>query len=360
VTEKKKAVAKLARDTALKSAGKSSASSQEGTSSPVPETDPAANPKPTPTLRQTPHNKGTGKSTRIGPNGAGHTEVKPTASGDPTGGGQYCGAKVPKTGKPCRQRAGARTDHVGEGCCWLHGGLTPIRRGRYSGITTRPRLQELIDRFEADPDPMNLLPEVALVRAVALDFVERYDEMHEGLMRWNMSFDKAFRSDWGKWVREMRAHVADGGDPDDEAAPQMPDPLSYVPTRPVQIIEISSAAGIASQVGALVDRINKMREDKTFSLSTIRCLQTAMGGDLEAATRRWMPDDDQRDAFLNEVEKLWNGIRLAGLTGPRACGSFVKGTVHRVHARTLKYCLDVVEYTYSGRLNRRLSHRNLF
>jgi hypothetical protein len=318
VTEKKKAAPKSTRGTAPKSAGKGSASGQKGTSSPVPESDVVADPKRTAVRRQTPHSKGQGKTVRVG---TGRTEVKPTAAGDPTEGGQYCGAKVPTTGKPCRHRAGARTDHVGEGRCWLHGGLTPIRSGRYSGITTRPRLQELIAKFEADPDPMNLLPEVALVRAVALDFVERYDEMHEGLMRWNMSFDKAFRSDWGKWVREMRAHVADGGDPDDEAAPSMPDPLSYTPTRPVQIIEISSAAGIASQVGALVDRINKMREDKTFSLSTIRRLQTAMGEDLEAATRRWMPDDDQRDRFLDEVEKLWNGIRLAGLTGPRARGS---------------------------------------
>ncbi|UQN05473.1 hypothetical protein [Deinococcus sp. QL22] len=319
MTEKKKAGAsKSAREVSPKSAGKGRASTQEGARSPAPASGSAGNPKPTSKSRETPHNKGTGKSVRLG---EGKTQVKPTAAGDPTEGGHYCGAKLQKTGKPCHQKAGARTDHPGEGRCWLHGGLTPIRSGRYSGITTRPRLQELIARFEADPDPLNLLPEVALVRAVALDFVERYDEMHEGLMRWNMSFDKAFRSDWGKWVREMRTHVQDGGDPDDEAAPRMPDPLSYAPTRPVQIIEISLAAGIASQVGALVDRINKMREDKTFSLSTIRRLQTAMGEDLEAATRRWMPDDDQRDRFLDEVEKLWNGIRLAGLTGPRARGS---------------------------------------
>ncbi len=35
-----------------------------------------------------------------------------------------CGAKT-RGGTPCQRRAGAGTDHVGIGCCKLHGGCTP-------------------------------------------------------------------------------------------------------------------------------------------------------------------------------------------------------------------------------------------
>jgi hypothetical protein len=39
-----------------------------------------------------------------------------------------CGAKKRSDGKPCRQFAGFKTDHVGYGRCYLHGGATPTHR----------------------------------------------------------------------------------------------------------------------------------------------------------------------------------------------------------------------------------------
>ncbi len=276
-----------------------------------------ANLTPTPTRRQTPP-KGEGKQMRVG---RGRTVVKPLPDGrDPTEGGTVCGAQLPgRPGVFCRQKAGARTDHVGEGRCWLHGGLTPARSGgRYSSITSRPRIAELLAKFEGDPNPLDLAPEAILLRAMVLDFIERYDEMHAGLMRWQMSFDKAFASDYSKWLRDMRRHIEGGGLPDDEGAPTIPDPLSYVPKRPVTIIDITGVSSLVAQIGALVDRINKMKEDKTFSMATIGALYETMAADLVTVAQEHIDDDSRREALLDAVERRWRGIQLSRLTGPRA------------------------------------------
>lgn len=246
--------------------------------------------------------------------GRGTTKVKPGADGiDPTEGGQYCGAK---TGKGvCRQKAGAQTDHLGEGRCKWHGGLTPVRSGRYSAITSRPRIAQLLERFENDPDPLNLHAELALLRASILDFVERYDEMHEGLMRWQLSFNPEFQKDWGAWLRAERARLLDGGDP--EGGDLQPDPMDYVPRRPVTILDLTAVTGMLAQAGGLTDRINKMREDKTYGMGTISRLYEVMGADLEQVAREVMTDDDARDTLLDAVEQRWKLIQLSGLTGPR-------------------------------------------
>jgi hypothetical protein len=44
-----------------------------------------------------------------------------TVATDPA---KRCGAKA-RSGRPCKQPRGARTDHPGSGKCWLHGGATP-------------------------------------------------------------------------------------------------------------------------------------------------------------------------------------------------------------------------------------------
>lgn len=41
---------------------------------------------------------------------------------------KLCGAKCKSDGKPCRLYAGFRTDHVGWGSCYLHGGATPTHK----------------------------------------------------------------------------------------------------------------------------------------------------------------------------------------------------------------------------------------
>lgn len=130
-----------------------------------------------------------------------------------------CGAKT-RAGTPCQFAAGYKTDHVGFGKCRLHGGATPTRTGRWSAIT-HERLAPLVKAFMADPEPLDLLPEVALLRALVLDFVERYNARVDALEAWNR-------------LRDPNA-------------------------RPQRIPELSDIAAIVSEVGKMVERIEKIR-----------------------------------------------------------------------------------------------------
>jgi len=91
-----------------------------------------------------------------------------------------CARHHRKGGGICRHPAGFRTDHPGIGPCYLHGGRTPVKHGRYSKI--RPlQLRKLIQAHEEDPDPLNLLPELALGRALFEDFLKRAKEAGNSL-----------------------------------------------------------------------------------------------------------------------------------------------------------------------------------
>lgn len=87
-----------------------------------------------------------------------------------------CEAKT-RSGTPCKQKAGWGTEHVGEGRCKLHGGNAgrPIIHGRYS-VKHLESLQEKHIQFLNDPEAGNLLPELALLRALFQDFIDRFGE----------------------------------------------------------------------------------------------------------------------------------------------------------------------------------------
>lgn len=83
--------------------------------------------------------------------------------------GPKCGSKRKKGRGKCTQPAGWGTTHPGEGKCKLHGGLRPgdkrLKHGLYSTVTTTP-IRELFREHQANPDPLNILPELALSRAL--------------------------------------------------------------------------------------------------------------------------------------------------------------------------------------------------
>src|SRR5690606_14601494 len=85
-----------------------------------------------------------------------------------------CGAKT-RSGSPCQQVAGWGTDQVGTGRCKLHGGAStgrPIIHGRYS-FKHAASLQGKVQEYLADPEPGNLLHELALMRALLQDFLDK-------------------------------------------------------------------------------------------------------------------------------------------------------------------------------------------
>jgi len=138
----------------------------------------------------------------------------------------FCGAKN-RSGGACRNPAGKGTDHLGSGKCRNHGGSTPITTGRYS-LVKRDDLRSLAEQYEKGPDPLNLLPDLAMCRAILHDFIERYDAWREAFLDWHASFTA-----------------------DDEGHP--------VSAKPRQVLDLSDARNTILAIAKIVETIERIR-----------------------------------------------------------------------------------------------------
>jgi hypothetical protein len=93
-----------------------------------------------------------------------------------------CGAKT-RQGTACQRPAGWGTQHVGQGRCKLHGGNAgrPVEHGRYS-VTRRRSLQEKIAVFYNDPATGDLRSELALLRALLQDYLDRWVDADDSVI----------------------------------------------------------------------------------------------------------------------------------------------------------------------------------
>lgn len=203
-------------------------------------------------------------SLNMGPHGSVHCP-SPGCVGYAT-----CGANTKNTGEPCQNAAGKGTDHLGFGRCRYHGGLTPIRSGRYSKIK-REALRDLIAEYEADPDPLNILPELAASRALFQDFIERYDKWAVALLAWHESWNA-----------------------DEDGSPR--------PAKPRQILDIADAYRIVSEITKIVERIEKIRAANAISRPDLLRVMTEMGRVVEA----YVPDEAARE----KIKQGWLTIRV--------------------------------------------------
>src|SRR6476661_5854129 len=139
-----------------------------------------------------------------------------------------CGAQLrKKPGRYCRQPKGFKTPHPSEGRCWLHGGLTPIKSGLHSMIK-HGRLKDLITQYEATGQQiLDLEPEAKLMKAIIVDFVNRYDDFTDQLETWYNALDVK-RSDSG------------------------------LPPVPRKFPTLEDAASIIEALSRIVERIHKM------------------------------------------------------------------------------------------------------
>lgn len=89
---------------------------------------------------------------------------------------KLCGAKT-RSGGTCKHEAGWGTAHVGEGRCKLHGGNAggPIKTGARAVKTSR-QLREKIQLHLNDPTPLDLTPELALLRSLIDHFTEKMEQ----------------------------------------------------------------------------------------------------------------------------------------------------------------------------------------
>lgn len=108
------------------------------------------------------------------------------------------------------------------------------------------------------------------------DFINRYDESRDALLRWN------------------REEVAAGG-------------------RPKEVYDIAFAGKLIADLGQMVERMAKIESMGAITLDVVDRLMTRMVEDLMLVARKYVPDDERRGRLLGEVEECWGSIRLDAL-----------------------------------------------
>jgi hypothetical protein len=84
-----------------------------------------------------------------------------------------CNAKSKQSGERCKNAV-----IEGKRVCRIHGGMSPggpIKHGRYS-VTRRAVLRDKIEEFRNDPQAGDLRDELAVLRALMEDYLNRFDD----------------------------------------------------------------------------------------------------------------------------------------------------------------------------------------
>jgi hypothetical protein len=152
-----------------------------------------------------------------------------------------CGALSRSTGKPCLNVAGKGTDHVGEGRCRLHGGASPIKHGLYSKVR-RTRLGQRMAEIENDPDLMNLVRELALLKALAEQVVQHYQKHEAALLAWH-------RAESPVYQKLIETH-----DPS-QIRDAVVELRGIEPQRPAELPDAKIIATLVAEIGRTQDRI---------------------------------------------------------------------------------------------------------
>lgn len=229
-----------------------------------------------------------------------------------------CNALTRSTGVLCNLPAGHGTNHPGQGRCKNHGGAVPIKSGRYS-LIKRDRIRELIEKCENMEDPLNLTPEVAALRALFVDFIDRYDEMTEALLAWHavqqimrialpesmVTFLGTAVEDWEQTrLKSDAGHLTEDDRKVVKAARDYIDILRRGPDekRPKTVLDIGDAHKMLDSVGRMVERIEKIRSQNAISRPDLNRVMQQMFITIEMRVR----DENVKQEIVND----WMRIQL--------------------------------------------------
>lgn len=235
----------------------------------------------------------------------------------------YCRHWNAKRQKYCRARAGAGTEHPGQGRCRHAGGLTPIKHGLYS-VITRPRVAELIAHAERT-GTTDTMPELHAARALFIEWIERYDERTQALVAWHASFTPAMRPIPEDLVHALEtvvdelealrgpADLTDGEEDLDEVsgairnARRLITVLQVVPeAKPREMPDLADGHRILDTVSKIIERREKLLLAKAVTAENFNRVMGAMGAVVKDANGELDPD-----ARLERIRAGWDAIRIA-------------------------------------------------
>ena len=176
-----------------------------------------------------------------------------------------------KSGKRCLAKTGSRTLHPGVGPCAMH---ETSKKPYDSTARYRHAIREgtvraqLVKLGKTEDDILDLAPEVQMMRALIIDFVNNYDETTNALILW-------FR---------------DQG------------------TRPKGIPDLAQAAQLLEAVSRMVERIHRIQTTGSISLDMFRRVMEEMG----VVVARHVRHGETLDA----IEQDWSRIQAVDKTRP--------------------------------------------
>lgn len=190
-----------------------------------------------------------------------------------------------KREKYCGQSAGHNTDHKGEGRCrWhSHGGGKTLKHGMYSKVT-RKSVREHLKKIKEQSieERMSLVEEIDMLRALAKDFVETYDERVEKLMAWN------------------HLEAVDAA-------------MEERKSRPQPIPELKDVSGLLMKVVSAADRMHSQQYRDAIPKKDFFRVQEAMGDAVAKYIMEGLKHKVSEQVLLDVIEKIqqhWDGIRL--------------------------------------------------
>ncbi|MVN86829.1 hypothetical protein GO986_08640 [Deinococcus sp. HMF7620] len=231
-----------------------------------------------------------------------------------------CGAKT-RSGKPCKKPAGHGTNHPGEGKCKNHGGVGQKPTTRYQLVNASPTLQQAIQDQQADPDPLNLLPDLLLARSLLQEGIERHSREQAALIAWHASHTTGYQEAVALWREQLALYLeavrAAHSEPEmDPPAPPIPE---HFETKPKQLPDLSSFITLIDRVTGIVERIQKREQDRSISLAEVDRVLNELGLKTVLALREVIADDADLSTFT-----------------PAELRSELAGAVER-HARSVRY-----------------------
>lgn len=210
-----------------------------------------------------------------------------------------CGAKHNKRPGTCKRPAGWGTDHPGEGRCKLHGGGAQKPSPAYLEVNASPRLRELIDGYSTDADLLNLSKDLARMRAIVHDYIERHDQITGALIAWHASHTSGYQEAVALWREQLTLYLdavnASGHEPTmDPPAPPIPE---HFESKPRQLPDLATAVGLIDKIGGMVERIQKREGERSISLAEVDRVLNELGLKTVLALREVIADDADLSTF---------------------------------------------------------------
>lgn len=186
----------------------------------------------------------------------------------------------------------------------------PLKSGRYADKLRHPAIADLIKEFENDPDPMNLLSELAASRALFTDFVNRYEAFITALLAWHESWAQGTQQiDWQD-VQAMTTLIdiaEENGGPSSSLIKQaraIIEKFNLVAQvqKPRQVLDVTDSYRILAEATKIAERIKKM---EFLDAIGKRDLGRVMG-EMAKVVAKHVTDELAQEAIAKE----WREIRI--------------------------------------------------